>query len=87
MFANKQLIIDYKQTFATDSGKRVLADLRRRCPMLTEAIDATKGVDVNRILIEEGRRSVVLHIYKMLKLDPNEERQTRAITQGEYNER
>lgn len=80
---NKQLIIDYQRTFNSEEGKRVLADMRKLCPFLTESINTTNGVDVNKLLIHEGRRSVLLHIYKMLHRDPNEEAPERAVNRGE----
>jgi hypothetical protein len=84
-FANRQTIIDYKHVFNTEEGKRVLTDLRRMCPFLAESIAASRGIDVNRLLYLEGQRSVLLHIYKMLHRDPNEEVPERAINtmQGE----
>jgi len=80
---NRQLVIDYHTTFNTEGGKRVLSDLRRRCPFLGESINVSKGVDVNKLLYLEGQRSVLLHIFKMLHRDPNEEVPERAIHQGE----
>lgn len=82
---NKQLVIDYQTVFASERGKRVLADLCKRAPLLTDSINITNGIDVNKLLVQEGRRSVVLHIYKMLGRDPNEEVRERAVIerQGE----
>lgn len=70
---NKQLIIDYQKTFNSEEGKRVLTDLRRRCPFLTDSIAVTSGIDTNKLVYNEGQRSVLLHIYKMLRRDPNAE--------------
>lgn len=76
MSKRKQLIIDYQAVFGTDNGKRVLADLRKRCPFLTSSIQTDKGIDTNKLLLLEGERRVLLRIYTMLRLDPNEERPT-----------
>ena len=77
--SKKELIIDYK-IFNTDSGKNVLADLKRKCPLLTEGVNTKAGIDVNVLLVETGREDVVKYIYKMLGRDPLEERDKYAIT-------
>lgn len=69
----KRLAVDYQRTFGSPEGKRVLADLRKHCPLLMESISLAGGVDVNKLLVLEGQRSVLLYIYKKLRLDPNEE--------------
>lgn len=78
---NKQLLIDYRKTFLSTEGQRVLADLRKRCPLLTDALSVSNGIDVNKLLFLEGQRSVLLHVYKMLGRDPNEEAAERAVNQ------
>jgi hypothetical protein len=82
-WSNKQLIIDYKKTFSTDSGKRVLADMRKKCPFLCETLAKGGVIDKDRLLFVEGQRSVVWYIYRMLHRDPNQEAPTRAINEGE----
>ena len=77
--SRKQLIIDYK-IFNTESGKNVLADLKKKCPLLTEGVDTKAGIDVNVLLIQTGREDVVKYIYKMLGKDPLEERDKYATT-------
>ena len=79
--SKKQLIIDY-QWFTTESGKNVLDDLKKKCPLLTEGVNTKAGIDVNVLLIQTGREDVVKYIYKMLGKDPLEERDTHA-TKGE----
>ena len=80
---DKQLVIDYRQTFATESGKRVMADLRRKCPFLCETLASGGGIDKDRLLFVEGQRSVVWYIYKMLRRDPNQEAPTIAVNRKE----
>lgn len=77
--SKKQLIIDYKAVFGTESGKNVLADLKKKCPLLTEGVNTQAGIDVNVLLIQTGREDVVKYIYKMVGKDPLEERGTHAI--------
>jgi hypothetical protein len=81
--SRKSLIIDYQRTFNTEAGKAVLADLRKKAPLLMGGLDIKGGVDVNALLVSQGRVDVVLHIYKMLRLDPYAEREEHAISKGE----
>lgn len=69
---NKQLVVAYHNTFESPEGKKVLDDLRRKCPLMDDTIHTANGIDVNRLLVLEGQRSVLLYIYKMLRRDPNE---------------
>ena len=59
----KQLTIDYKQTFGSESGQRVLADLNKRC-----SFDPTTHIkgDSHESANLEGARSAVLFINNML---------------------
>ena len=59
----KQLTIDYKQTFGSESGQRVLADLKKRC-----SFDTTTHIkgDSHESAYLEGARSAVLFINNML---------------------
>jgi len=52
--------MDYKKTFSTDHGARVLADIVQRSFML-QPTDVGKGHD--RMLLNEGRRELGLLIY------------------------
>jgi len=79
---NRQLLIDYKVVFDSPEGKRVLADLRKRCPMLTDGISTTGGIDPNKVLVLEGQNNVLKHIYKMLRRDPNAEAPEQAVNRN-----
>ncbi len=79
---SKSLIIDYQTTFGSKAGKAVLADLTKRAPLFG-GIDIKAGVDVNKLLVMQGRSDVVLYIYKMLKKNPYSEREELATNQGE----
>ncbi len=82
-FGHKQqvLINDYKKAFGGESGANVLKDLKSRCPLLTDGVDLSKGVDEKVLLIMTGREDVVKYIYKMRGKDPLEERD--EIAKGE----
>lgn len=78
----KGLVIDYQTTFNTEAGQAVLADLRKRAPLMG-GLNIKEGVDVNALLVNQGRVDVVLYIYKMLHKDPYAEREETAISKGE----
>ena len=59
----KQLVIDYKTTFGSESGQRVLDDLKKRCSFETSTF--VKG-DSHESAYLEGARSAVLFINNML---------------------
>ena len=63
----KQLTIDYKQTFKSESGEKVLEDLKKRCSF--ETTTHIKG-DSHESAYLEGARSVVLFINNMLNKKP-----------------
>jgi len=52
----------YKQTFSTDAGKKVLADLEARCNWRASSYVAG---DANATAFEEGKRAVILHVHNM----------------------
>ena len=59
----KQLRIDYKQTFTSESGVKVLEDLKKRCSFNTTTF--VQG-DSHDTAFREGQRAVVLFINNML---------------------
>ena len=59
----KQLVINYKQVFTSESGEKVLEDLKKRCSYHTTT--HIKG-DSHESAYLEGARSVVLFIKNML---------------------
>lgn len=61
---SRQLKADYRATFSTASGKRVLKDLSRRCFVNTPTF---QDFDTNAMVHREGKRTVYLHIQTMMK--------------------
>ena len=59
----KQLGIDYKTTFGSEGGQRVLEDLKKRCSF--NSTTHIKG-DSHESAYLEGSRSVVLFINNMI---------------------
>lgn len=61
----KALREDYKKTFSTEEGKRVLKDLENTCFYNT----TTFSDKALMIAFNEGNRAVFLHIKTILELD------------------
>ena len=78
----RQLIIDYKQTFLSPHGKRVL-DHMKACSKYNIAhvpLDSLGRIDVHEVVRNLGLRSSIVNIETMLNTDPDE-------TKGIQNER
>lgn len=63
----KQLQQDYRNTFSTESGKRVLKDLENICFYKSTVF----APDNNVMAFKEGNRAVYLHILTILELTPD----------------
>lgn len=60
------VVSDYRETFATDFGQRVLWDMMKQFMLRTSYADGNPhGTAFN-----EGQRDVLLHILRKLKTDP-----------------
>ena len=62
-----ELVKAYKKFFDSEDGKLVLADLVRECGMFR---DSFRG-DTNDMLINEGKRNVLLYILSNTNVDLN----------------
>ena len=73
----KQRIRDYRFVFGSPEGKRVLEDLRSKAKLMdVSAVELDKTLTTNGMFFNEGRRSLVLYIYKMVTSDPYMEKPT-----------
>ena len=77
--SKKQLIMDYQAIFNSEKGKNILKDLRKKCPLMDNGIDTSKGIDTHKLYVLEGYRNLLLYIFKMMDADPYEQRQRRAV--------
>ena len=78
----RQLITDFSLVFHSEHGKRVLADLRVKCPAFDRsALQTNPKLDLNTEMYQAGQRSVLLYIYKKLNTDPYEEKSSHAINE------
>jgi len=77
--ADKQIIKDYKDTFGSNEGKRVLEDLNK----YTGALRPNKPINNDALLMayKSGQASVIIHIYAKLNRKLSEPRQERAINE------
>jgi hypothetical protein len=60
-------VLDYKRTFSSQAGTRVLHDLMHAHYMLGPTFTKT---DPNEVAFREGQRNVVLRILTLLDHDP-----------------
>lgn len=72
----------YRSIFATEDGKRVLKDLMQRTHMFGTTFEG----DAIAMAYNEGRRSVVLQILKMLEVNPEQYRHLYGESVDEYLE-
>ena len=75
----KQLIMDY-QMFKAPGGERVLSELKEFTRFNTSVIplDNNGRVDIYMVMRNEGQRSLIYHIERMLDKKPGEEKQLKA---------
>lgn len=67
----KKLVLAYQGCFSSDNGKLVIADLRRvfKFDMSVVPIGEDAHIDVNRLIRNEGQRSVLIHILTQITKD------------------
>ena len=72
----RQLVIDYKQTYGTPHGKRVL-DHMKACACFNIAkvpIDNLGRIDAYEVVRNLGLRSSIVNIEMILNTDPDEKK-------------
>lgn len=63
-------IADYKKTFSSDHGQRVLWDLMRQANMVSPIVQRNeRGVCVHETFLSEGERNLVLYILAKMKFN------------------
>ena len=67
---SEQLSIDYRNTFGTESGQRVLADILFNCRMWQSGLNA--NADPNVALASEAMRNVGVMILTKMKFTPKD---------------
>ena len=70
----QQLVMDYKETFLSEHGKKVLVHMKKlaRFNVATVPNDFTGRIDPLEVMRQEGMRNVIIHIETMLNKKPGE---------------
>ena len=66
----EQLLIDYKETFLSSAGKRVLKDLESKTTFGNGVFPTNKAPDPNAVLWSEAQRVMFVYILKMIHRVP-----------------
>ena len=69
---DEQTVRDFRETFESPAGKRVLENLNKYSGALT----VTPPTDALKMAYKEGQRSVIIHIYSKLNRKINEPKET-----------
>lgn len=64
----RELALDYRQTFASPAGQRVLADILRRGSVMQTSFDPHAATAA----YNEGKRRLALEVVEMLNADPGQ---------------
>jgi len=71
----EQLLIDYKEFFNTESGKRILKDLESKTTFGYAVFPRTKVPDPNAVLWSEAQRVMFVYILKMIHKVPEKKKE------------
>jgi hypothetical protein len=67
----RKVVSAYQRVFRSECGPMVLEDMRKLCLTFDRSAAASNPkLDPQALAFYEGQRSVILHIYRMLKTDP-----------------
>jgi len=75
----QKIIQDFKETFGTDHGKRVLERLESLSTLNRSSVGSDRGkpIDVNRLIYDEGQRAIMLYIERQLNKEIKETRSSK----------
>lgn len=79
LWKRRQLAIDYRHTFNTEPGRRVLWDLLTRCHIFQSSFKPGAPSEVTAF--REGERNVGLQIMAMMQIEDVEKLQEYAQTE------
>jgi hypothetical protein len=79
----KQLIIAYKNVFASEMGIKVYEDLKDRCSFtrVIQPLDGAGRVDPLQMAYNDGVRSVFIHIKSIVEKNLDEPIQTQVANE------
>lgn len=77
----KNLIIDYRNTFESPQGERVLKDLRKifNFDVSVQPLGIDGHIDSYKVVRNEGCRSVIIHILRKIEKDFDDKKQEEAV--------
>ena len=75
---DRQLSMDFKDTFGSPFGKRVLEKLDGMTTLNRPIIKSDKTIDPNRLIYEEGQRAMMLYIHSQINKDLGLEKKAKA---------
>jgi hypothetical protein len=79
----KQLLSDYRQTFGTEQGQRVIAHLRALTHLGDSHPLGVLGITDRQLVILEAKRELLSDIIKTVEANPDEPKDEEAITEKE----
>ena len=74
----RQLSMDFKDTFGSPFGERVLKKLDSLSTINRPSVMADKVIDPNRVIYDEGQRSMLLFIHAQIDKDVEVKKKARA---------
>jgi len=74
----RQLVMDFKDTFGSPYGQRVLEALNKRTTLNRPCLNKEGEVDLGKLPYEEGKRVMVLYIHEMINKDIETKKKARA---------
>jgi hypothetical protein len=74
----RQLAMDFKDTFGSPFGERVLAELDKRTTMNRPSVSSAGVIDPNRIIYDEGQRAMMVFIHAQVNKDVEVKKKARA---------
>ena len=72
--AERAILVDYVDLFATPAGKRVLEDMKRRSAIYGSKVKKGLPIDTSRLIWWEAQRAFVLEIEARSRYDFSKEK-------------
>ena len=77
-FSKADVYRDYRAVFQTEQGKRVLWHLISIAHVYDDITE--RATDSHQAYFKDGRRSLVLEIFRFMNMQPSEDKEIRNIT-------
>ena len=73
--SKKRIVQAYQNVCLSPDGKVFLDNLNKVFPWMRQGVKPVAPIDTNTVMVMQGECNVLKHIYSVLCMDPNEERQ------------